>query len=103
VNDAFLFGEPDNLIISFSDRLDTTDLRHLSRSHHLFDCLPVTLVRKLMKEYEGGQLGLGNIVSAASVIGRDKGLDRRVVGNILRYQLPAMAKNFWKRPSVVRP
>ena len=79
------------------DKLDEKEMLVLSGSDTLWKCLPVELVRKLMRQYDGDQLGFKNMVFAANSMTKDKSLDAAVVANIIRYQVPTMVKNWWTR------
>ena len=74
----------------------------LSGSEHLWECLPVELVRRIMRRYDGNHLGFKNVIFAANSMKRDKVLDAAVVANVIRYQVPTMMKNWWKERKVAR-
>ena len=84
-------------LLSPPDKLDEKEMLVLSGSDTLWKCLPVELVRKLMRQYDGDQLGFKNMVFAANSMTKDKSLDAAVVANIIRYQVPTMMKNWWTR------
>ena len=79
------------------DKLDEKEMLVLSGSEHLWECLPVELLRKLMREYDGDHLGFENMIFAANSMTREKSLDAAVVANVIRYQVPTMMKNWWTR------
>ena len=58
----------------------------LSDSEHLWNCLPIELVRKVSREYDGAQISLGDVIAAATAMTGEKSLDAGVLGNFLRYK-----------------
>ena len=66
-------------------------------SEHFWNCLPIELVRKISREYDGAQIGLGDVIAAAKSMTGEKSLDAGVVGNFLRYQAPGIMRNWWRK------
>ena len=84
-------------MLSSPDKLDEKEMSVLSGSGHLWDCLPVELVRRVMRQYGGDHLGFENVISAVRTMRREKVLDAAVVANVIRYQVPRMVRKWWSR------
>lgn len=82
---------------TFVNRLAPGDLSAMARNRHLWSCLPVSMIRTLLKESNiGGKVRLGDVIVAAKLMSKTKSLDHDVVVNMLRYQFPEMARQSLK-------
>ena len=63
----------------------------------MWNCLPVSLVRHVMREYGGARLGFRDLVAAAVTMPKHKALDVRVLGNVFKHQVPVMVSRGWRR------
>ena len=78
----------------FVNRLSQKDLAKLAQNVHMWSCVPVGIVRKLMKSSNiGSKLRIEDVVTAAKAMSKAKSLDGKVVYNLLQYQLPTMTRN----------
>ncbi len=60
----------------------------------MWNCLPVSVIRKMMKEsHVGRQLSVRDIAKAAKTMSITKSLDWRVVSSVFQYQVPL----FWQK------
>lgn len=81
--------------VEFINRLNQEDIRALAQNRHMWKCLPVSLIRKLMKESKlGTNLDLKEIFTAATTMSRAKSLDWGVVSNLVKFQVPDIARNY---------
>ncbi|TRY79157.1 hypothetical protein TCAL_16123 [Tigriopus californicus] len=81
--------------VDFINRLNQEDIRALAQNRHMWKCLPVSLIRKLMKESKlGTNLDVKEVFTAATTMSRAKSLDWGVVSNLMKFQVPDMARNF---------
>jgi hypothetical protein len=86
---------------AFLDRLAPADLAALAKNAHLWDCLPVDVIRRVMKNGKlGAKLGLEDVANAAKAMSRAKSLDMTVVANLLQFQVPDMAKSALTLPTL---
>ncbi len=95
--ESFLEKIPCRILVRISssmrlvDRLPTSHLSSLARSSRVWSCMPVQAIRRLMKESHIGQkISFANVKAAAKTMSKAKSLDRRVVLNMMRYQIPDM-------------
>eukprot|EP00095_Tigriopus_kingsejongensis_P008457 maker-scaffold18_size714446-snap-gene-2.9 protein:Tk08457 transcript:maker-scaffold18_size714446-snap-gene-2.9-mRNA-1 annotation:"putative uncharacterized protein" len=79
--------------IAFVNRLGPEDIRALAQNRHMWECLPVSVIRKIMKESRlGDTLDLKEVLTAATTMSALKSLDWKVVSNLARFQVPDMFK-----------
>ena len=70
----------------FVNRLEEMDLAGLAKNVHMWKCLPVGIIRKMMKKTNiGSKMKIGDIIIAAKTMSKSQSLDRDVVGNLLQY------------------
>jgi len=75
--------------IQFVNKLPTSILRSFSMNSHYWKCLPVYVIRKMMRESNVGQkLEVHELMMAAKVIEKSKSLDKEVLNGIFAMQLP---------------
>ena len=70
----------------------------------MWQCIPVGIVRKLMRESHIGQkLDIQDVIVAAKTMSKAKSMDYDVVINMFRYQFTSLARNSMDLPDWPRP
>jgi hypothetical protein len=96
-NKNFLNGLPCAVFMNsvmnstFVDRLSPQVLKAFSRNSHFWSCLPVEMVRHMMRTTTlGTKLNLDDIIFAAKTMSKSKKMDYQVVTSIFQIQFPQL-------------